>query len=113
PSDDSCFYPFLIPSNFFAKKSMEQLAILARDGFQDAALAASATELAGVLGQALEQYASAEHPGYGRMYAYEVDGFGNQLWMDDSNCPSLLALPYLGCCELNDPMYQQTRKLIF
>lgn len=112
PSDDSCFYPFLIPSNFFAKKSMEQLALLATEAFHDAELSQSATALAAVVGKALDEYASAEHPQLGRVYAYEVDGFGNHLWMDDSNCPSLLALPYMGCCELNDPMYQRTRKLV-
>src|SRR5665648_834096 len=30
-----------------------------------------------------------------------------------SNFPSLLALPYLGCVDLSDPIYQNTRKLIW
>ena len=38
-----------------------------------------------------------------RSIAYEVDGFGNALFMDDANVPSLLSLPYLGWCSLNDP----------
>jgi uncharacterized protein len=46
------------------------------------------------------------------VYAYEVDGFGNQLLMDDANVPSLLSLPYLGCCSPNDPVYRRTRALI-
>ena len=29
--------------------------------------------------------------------------------MDDANAPSLLSLPYLGCCELEDATYQRTR----
>jgi len=33
--------------------------------------------------------------------------------MDDANVPSLLALPYLGCVEINDPIYQNTRKLVW
>jgi meiotically up-regulated gene 157 (Mug157) protein len=32
--------------------------------------------------------------------------------MDDANVPSLLALPYLGCIEANDPLYLNTRKFI-
>lgn len=30
------------------------------------------------------------------MLAYEIDGFGSFLRMDDANVPSLLALPYIG-----------------
>lgn len=29
-------------------------------------------------------------------FAYEIDGFGSQYFMDDANIPSLLSLPYLG-----------------
>lgn len=37
--------------------------------------------------------------------AYEVDGFGNALFMDDANVPSLLSLPYLGWVARDDPLY--------
>ena len=46
------------------------------------------------------------------MYAYETDGLGNYLLMDDANSPSLLAMPYLGYCEKDDPLYLNTRKFI-
>jgi meiotically up-regulated gene 157 (Mug157) protein len=46
------------------------------------------------------------------IYAYEVDGFGNQLLMDDANVPSLLSLSYLGCCTANDPVYVRTRSFV-
>ena len=38
---------------------------------------------------------------------FEVDGFGNHLLMDDANVPSLLAMPYLGDIDINDPIYQK------
>ena len=48
----------------------------------------------------------------GRVYAYEVDGFGNYRLYDDANLPSLLSLPYLGYIPVGDIVYQNTRKLI-
>ena len=45
-------------------------------------------------------------------YAYEVDGLGNSLSMDDANMPSLLSLPYLGVCSADDEMYLKTRERI-
>ncbi|MGN1236074.1 MAG: glycoside hydrolase family 125 protein, partial [Bacteroidaceae bacterium] len=52
------------------------------------------------------------HPKYGKIYAYEVDGFGNHLLMDDANVPSLLSLPYLGEVDVNDTIYQNTRRFV-
>jgi uncharacterized protein len=108
PSDDSCFFPFLVPSNMFARTSMDQLAILARDVLKDAVLEAEAKALSGDLSKALPQ-AITEHPKYGKIYAYEIDGYGNRIWMDDANAPGLVSLAYLGCCDLADPVYQNTR----
>jgi meiotically up-regulated gene 157 (Mug157) protein len=33
--------------------------------------------------------------------------------MDDANVPSLLALPYLGCCSIDNVIYQNTRRFLF
>lgn len=46
------------------------------------------------------------------MYAYETDGYGNHILMDDANSPSFLALPYLDCCDKEDPIYQNTRRFV-
>ena len=47
------------------------------------------------------------------IYAFEVDGFGNHLLMDDANVPSLLAMPYLGDVDVKDPIYQNTRRFVW
>jgi len=52
------------------------------------------------------------HLQYGKIYAFEVDGFGNNYFMDDANIPSLLSLPYLGWCEKNDSIYLNTRNYL-
>ena len=79
----------------------------------DKGSANSCEALAAEVETALHKYAVYNHPKYGRIYAYEVDGFGNQLLMDDANVPSLLSLGYLGDVDPNDPIYQNTRRFVW
>ena len=53
-----------------------------------------------------------DHPQFGKIYAYEVNGFGSYNLMDDANVPSLLSLPYLGAVKATDPVYLNTRKML-
>ena len=111
PSDDACIYPFLISSNLFAIRSLNDLAEIAA-AVSDGDLASRAKTLASEVQQAVQRYAFCDAPSGGRIYAYEVDGYGNQSKMDDANVPSLLGLPYLGCIETNDAVYQNTRRFV-
>lgn len=113
PSDDATIYPFLIPSNFFAVTSLNKAAEILTTVNHDPELAKACTDLAAEVKAALEKYATFNHPIYGTIYAYEVDGYGNQLIMDDANVPSLLAMPYLGNVDINDPIYQNTRRFVW
>ena len=111
PSDDACKYGYLVPSNLFAVralKSAEKLASLA--GWQD--LAAQSAALGAEIAEGVRKHGLVEHPEFGRIYAYEVDGLGNANLMDDANVPSLLALPYLEVCEKDDPLYLRTRAFV-
>jgi len=112
PSDDATIFPFLIPSNFFAVASLRQLAIMSSKILKDEKFAEECNALATEVETALQKYAAANHLEFGEMYAYEADGFGNQLFMDDSNVPSLLSLPYLEAVRVDNPVYQNTRKFI-
>jgi meiotically up-regulated gene 157 (Mug157) protein len=112
PSDDATIYPFLVPSNFFAVISLKQIAELFEVLGKDTATAASCRALATEVHDALLKYAVAQHPVFGKVLAYEVDGFGNQLFMDDANVPSLLGMPYLDAVSVHDPIYQNTRKMV-
>lgn len=113
PSDDATIYQFLVPSNFFAVTSLRKAAEILTEVNNNAQLANQCTALANEVETALQQYATFNHPKYGTIYAYEVDGYGNQLFMDDANVPSLLAMPYLGDVDVNDPIYQNTRKFVW
>jgi meiotically up-regulated gene 157 (Mug157) protein len=61
---------------------------------------------------AVEKYATKEHLDYGKIYAYEIDGFGNAIFMDDANVPSLISLAYIGGHSTNDAIYQNTRRFL-
>ncbi|RYG28231.1 MAG: metal-independent alpha-mannosidase, partial [Chitinophagaceae bacterium] len=52
------------------------------------------------------------HPSFGKIYAYESNGYGSFNLMDDANVPSLLAMPYLGAVKQTDPLYINTRKFL-
>jgi len=112
PSDDATIFPFLVPSNFFAVVSLRQAAEMVEDISKDAALAKQCRALADEVEKALKEYAIVNHPKAGRIYAFEVDGYGNFYCTDDGNIPSLLSLPYLGAVKVNEKTYQATRKML-
>jgi len=112
PSDDATIYPFLVPSNYFAVVSLKQMAEMFRVIGNDKMMADDCEALATEVHAALQKYAIVQHPVHGRVLAYEVDGFGNQLFMYDANVPSLLAMPYLGSIAADDVVYQNTRRMV-
>ena len=112
PSDDATIFPFLVPSNFFAVVSLKEAATMVKQIAKDDALAAQLTALANEVEKALQQHAIINHPQYGKVYAYEVNGFGSYNLMDDANVPSLLSLPYLNAVKNTDPVYINTRKML-
>lgn len=112
PSDDASVFSFLIPSNFFAVVSLKQAAEMMTEIANDSKIASELIVLKNEVEAALKKYAIVEHEKYGKIYAFEVDGFGNRLMMDDANVPSLLSLPYLDAMDVSDPVYQNTRKFI-
>jgi len=110
PSDDATIFPYLIPSNFFAVVSLKQAAEMVTALRNDAKLAKELIELADEVQEGLKKHATYQHPEFGKIYVFEVDGMGNRYLMDDANIPSLLALPYLDAMPVSDPVYQNTRR---
>jgi meiotically up-regulated gene 157 (Mug157) protein len=112
PSDDATLFPFLIPSNFFAVVSLEQAAEMLNKIRSNATLATECVNLAKEVNEALRLHGVFEHKEYGKIYPFEVNGFGSVHLMDDANVPSLLSLPYLNAVKKNDAVYANTRKYI-
>ena len=113
PSDDATTLQFLVPSNFMAVSSLRKAAEILNKVNHNDNLAQQCSDLANEVSAALKKYAVYNHPKYGKIYAYEVDGFGNYFLMDDANVPSLLAMPYLGDVSQDDPIYQNTRRYVW
>ena len=113
PSDDATTYEFLIPSNFFAVTSLRKAAEILETVNHNTVLARECRDLADEVAAALKKYAVVKHPKYGKIYAFEVDGFGNALMMDDANVPSLLAMAYLGDVSPKDKIYRNTRRFVW
>jgi len=112
PSDDASMYPYLIPSNIFAVLSLRQLAGIYRNCRKDDNFAKECEELANEVDQAISEFAISKHLNFGEIYAYEVDGFGNKVFMDDANVPSLMSLTYLGAHKSTDTIYRNTRNFL-
>ncbi|KAF4125372.1 uncharacterized protein GMORB2_4212 [Geosmithia morbida] len=111
PSDDATILGFFIPANAMMSVELRRTA----DMLKAAGKAALADELAGWsdrIRKGVMEHGVVSHKKYGDVFAYEVDGYGSSIMMDDANYPSLLALPVMGFCEKDDPIYKNTRKMI-
>ena len=99
PSDDACVYGYLVPSNIFFLNELELL--------PENLKSPESNDLSTDIRKGIQEFAIND----GR-FAYEVDGLGNALFIDDANIPSLLSLPLLGCISTEDESYKATREFI-
>lgn len=111
PSDDECVYGYLVPANMFAVVVLEYVVEMATVLWRDTAMAEKAQKLANEIQRGIEEHAIVKGPDDNLIYAYEVDGLGNYLLMDDANVPSLMSIPYLGY-KYDPEIYANTRRFI-
>jgi meiotically up-regulated gene 157 (Mug157) protein len=112
PSDDACTYNYLIPSEMMAVVALGQLEEIERDVYHNILKAQRAKALRDEVQNGIQTWGVVFTPNYGYIYAYEVDGFGKALTMDDANVPSLLSAPYIGYGSANSFIYRNTRKFL-
>ncbi len=112
PSDDACTFGYLVPSNMFAVVVLGYVEQIAREIYRDEELEQQAALLKEEIDYGIQTYGIYRHPVFGKIYAYETDGFGNYNLMDDANVPSLLSIPYLGYASKDDPIYLNTRRFV-
>ncbi|KAF2676336.1 glycoside hydrolase family 125 protein [Lentithecium fluviatile CBS 122367] len=113
PSDDSCIYQYLIPSNMMYSVALNATsAIMEKVSAPTSNLTAWMRTMSTEIRTGIEKYAVTQDAKYGRIYAYEIDGYGSAILMDDPNVPSLLSAPFLNYVPRNDKVYQNTRRKI-
>ena len=113
PSDDACTFPCNIPGNLFAVATLRELAQMAGAVLRDPALSAEALALADEVEQAVYKHGTMRLPDGRQVFAYETDGYGNHLFMDDANLPSLLGLAYLRCVAPDNPLWRTTAAAVW
>lgn len=96
----------------FAVVVLGYLEEIARLIVESSDLAKAAAELRKEIYDGIENFAITCKEGYGEVYAYEVDGYGQFNLMDDANVPSLLSMDYLGYEGKNPQVAENTRNLI-
>ena len=94
----------------FASSSLKQLAEMLQASGDKNKITSDCTELAGELDSAIAKYGIVKHPVHDMIYAYECDGYGNYLMMDDAGLPGLVSIPYLRNEIMIDEIYNNTRK---
>lgn len=113
PSDDACTFGYNIAANLHAAQALRSIAELAQQtDIGDTDLGADAVALADELVAGVTAHGIVDGPHGERIYAYEVDGLGGELLMDDANTPSLLSLPLVAPDVVDREIWQATRRFV-
>ena len=117
PSDDATIFGFFIPANAQMAVELGRTAAILRKSTgqraaEDAKLAETLDGWSKRISDGIRKHGIVSHRKYGDVFAYEVDGYGSSLLMDDANYPSLLALPLMGFVKGDDATYRNTRKML-
>lgn len=110
PSDDPVAYNFNVPENAFAAVTLRDMSRTFATVYHDDENANLSLLMAQRVESAIARLAVLP-TGYGRMYAYEIDGLGHAKFMDDANMPSLLSMPLTGFVY-DTQAYKHTRAFV-
>lgn len=119
PSDDATIFGFFIPANAMISVELARCAAILKSAAADSSTPSLILNLANKILSRSESikagiysHAIVNHPTFGQVFAFEIDGYGSHLLMDDANVPSLLSLPLLGFLPATDPIYLNTRRML-
>lgn len=111
PSDDASTFGFFIPANAMMAVELKRAAEMLTSAGKPHVGQTLKTR-GEIIEKGVWEHGVIQHKKWGSVFAFEVDGYGSSLIMDDANLPSLLALPLLGFLRKEERTYQNTRKMI-
>ncbi|KAI0006791.1 glycoside hydrolase family 125 protein [Xylariaceae sp. FL0662B] len=111
PSDDATILGFFIPANAMMAVELKRTAAILKDAGKEV-LAQTVDKWSQTIANGIWEHGIVRHSVFGNVFAYEVDGYGSSILMDDANYPSLLALPLMGFVEADNEIYQNTRRML-
>jgi meiotically up-regulated gene 157 (Mug157) protein len=112
-SDDPAVYLFNIPDNLFAVTTLGQLAEMSDALKPGDTLGAECRSLAAEVQKGIDDYGVVNDPKHGKMYAYECDGLGHNLLMEDAGLPGLVSIPYFTPSLSGTPLVMASRAFAF
>lgn len=113
PSDDATILGFFIPANAMMAAELKRTAAMLKAApGKYTALAETVARWSQVITKGVWEHGVVKHRVFGDVFAYEVDGYGSHILMDDANYPSLLALPLMGFLSADDLTYRNTRRML-
>lgn len=111
PSDDATIFQFFIPANAHISVELKRCSNIF-EALNRKDLAKEVLDWGNQIEESIWKYGTYQHAEFGKVFAYEVDGFGAITNMDDANIPSLLSLPVIGFLDKNNDVYKNTRRMI-
>ncbi|KAI8956925.1 glycoside hydrolase family 125 protein [Daldinia sp. FL1419] len=111
PSDDATILGFFIPANAMMAVELKRTSNILRSAGKNV-LAQKVETWSQTINDGVWDHGTVQHKEFGEIFAYEVDGYGSSILMDDANYPSLLALPLMGFLKASDETYQNTRRML-
>lgn len=113
PSDDAVIYPLHIPDNLMATRELKHLAEILRAIHADPEQIRVCEAFSKQLDTAIAHHGIVSQSTDDPVYAYEIDGYGNAVLMDDANWPGVLSLPWFKACSATDTTYRASRKRVW
>ncbi len=109
--DDATILSLFVPDNIMAITELRKLGEMMMCICSDEDMSKDCYDMAEQVEKAVYEDAIVEHKIFGKIFAFEIDGFGSRIVMDDPSLPGLLNLPSMGYWGF-DEVYENTRKFI-